>query len=339
MLDDRFYVQRGPLTIEDIIEGLEVSLPDPKFLDETITYVESLADAKAGSLVYLGSKKSLKKLEGCKATACFVSEELSHHVGEQHIVPLITKYPRAHFARAMKKFAQEKTLQNAEGDAQISQTAAVHISAVIGAGAIIGENAVIGPNTVIGPGVSIGPNSVVEENVSIKAAVVDANCVIKAGAVIGGRGFGIDKDELGTIEIPHFGRVILGDGVQIGANSCVDRGQIGDTILGDNVKLDNLVQIGHNVEIGEGSRLAAQVGISGSCKVGRNVMMGGGVGMADHIEVGDNAAIAGRAGVMSDIPAGGYWGGTPAQPMKDFMREVAMARKLARKNKGESNEP
>lgn len=337
MLDDRFYVSNGPLTIADLIEGLEAVLPDPQFLDETITHLAGLDGAASGSLVFLGSKKSLTSLETCNATACFVTEKLAGHVGAQHIIPLITKTPRAHFARAMARMGAPKPLEGTQA-AQIASTADVHKSAIIGAGAVIGEGVIVGPNVVIGCGVRIGAGCVIEANAVINTALIGETCTVKAGVVIGGRGFGVDKDELGTIEISHFGRVIMGNNVQVGANSCVDRGQVGDTVLADNVKLDNLVQIGHNVEIGEGSRLAAQIGISGSCKIGRNVMMGGGVGIADHIVVGDNVHIAARAGVMNDIPEGEYWGGTPAQPMRDFMREVAMSRKLARKIKKTSDE-
>jgi len=125
---------------------------------------------------------------------------------------------------------------------------------------------------------------------------------------------------------------------RIGANSCVDRGQLGDTRLGDDVKIDNLVQVAHNVEIGQGSRIAALGGISGSCKIGRNVMLGGAVGIADHISIGDNANIAAGSGIMKDIPSGEYWGGSPAQPMKSYMREVATMRRLARKSRNIKNE-
>ena len=338
MLDDRFYVSRGPFTIADIVEGLEVKLPDPKFLDETITYPAQIEGAKPGAIIFVGSKKSLSKLENCKATACFVTEELSHHIGALHIIPLITRYPRAHFARAMEKLGSLKTLLNGEGATKNPDSPQIHKSVFIGANSEIGSNVSIGPNSVIGPGVIIGEGSSIGPNVTIETAMIGKNCEIKAGAVIGGRGFGIDKDEHGVVHVPHFGRAILGDNVQIGANSCIDRGQLGDTVLGDNVKLDNLVQIGHNVSIGEGSRLAAQVGVSGSCSIGENAMIGGAVGIADHIDIGNNVHIAGRAGVMSNIPDGEYWGGTPAQPMKRFMREVAMTRKLARKSKKASNE-
>lgn len=338
MLDDRFYVSHGPLTVADLIEGLEVTLPDPKFLDETISHAARLETAQPGSVTFLGSKKSIAELENSKATACFVAESLSHYVGAKHIIPLISRHPRAHYARAIARLGTPKTLETTQGQAKIASSAIVHSSVIIGADAVIGEHVTIAPNCVIGPGVVIGTGCRIEANVSIQATVIGDRCTIKAGAVIGGRGFGVDKDENGTLDIPHFGRVRIGHSVAIGANSCIDRGQMGDTILGDDVKVDNLVQIAHNVEIGNGSRLAAFTGVSGSCIIGRNVMMGGAVGLADHLEIGDNAQIAARSGVMHNIPEGEVWGGTPAQPIKDWMRAVAMTRKLGRKTKKSSND-
>lgn len=338
MLDDRFYVSRGPLTIADIIEGLEVMLPDPKFLDETITHTSPLSGALAQSIVFVASKKALKDIADCKATACFVTEPLSGDVGAQHIIPIISKTPRAHFARAMALLGEQKRLDFNGDEPNVSASSDIHPSAVIGCGATIGGSTVISPNCVIGPGVEIGENCHIGPNVTIEAAILGNNCIIKAGAVIGGSGFGVDNDERGSVNIPHFGRVIIGDNVSIGANSCVDRGQLGDTRLGDDVKIDNLVQVAHNVEIGQGSRIAALGGISGSCKIGRNVMLGGAVGIADHISIGDNANIAAGSGIMKDIPSGEYWGGSPAQPMKSYMREVATMRRLARKSRNIKNE-
>ena len=337
MLDDRFYTSKGPLTLHDIIEGLEVKLPDPKFLDETITHPARLSGAPAGCLVFLDNKKHLAELDTCKATACFVSEALSSHVGARHIIPIISKTPRAHFARAMMRLAELQPLSSA-GTSKISDSAQIHTSAVLGSNVVIGPRVVISPNVVIGNGVTIGAGSIIGANVVIEASLIGEGCTIKSGAIIGSAGFGVANDELGVLTIPHFGRVILGNSVHIGANSCVDRGQLGDTVIGDDVKIDNLVQIAHNVEIGSGSRFAALTGISGSCKIGKNVMLGGSVGLADHITIGDNVHVAARSGVMHNIPDGEYWGGTPAQPMRQYMRQIAVARKLGRQSKVKGTE-
>lgn len=332
MLDERFYISHGPLSISDIIQGLKAELLDPKFNDELITYASACQGAKAGSITFLNSKKGISKLSECKATACFVTEALAEHVGREHIIPIITKTPRAHFSRAISKLTSRRELGKSEGAAKIAKTALIHASALIGAGAIINDSAKIGPNVVIGPGVVIGEYSNIQAGAVLECTVLGSHCNVKPNAVIGGRGFGVDSDEAGLVDIAHIGCVIIGNRVHIGANSCVDRGQVGNTVLADDVKLDNLVQIAHNVHIGTGCRIAAQTGISGSCTIGSHVFMGGSVGLADHLSVGDNAQIAARSGVMHNIPAGEVWSGLPAQPIRDHMRLVAVTRKLAAKS-------
>jgi UDP-3-O-[3-hydroxymyristoyl] glucosamine N-acyltransferase len=331
VLDERFFTKLGPISIADLIMGLEATLPDPKFLDEMIECISELSHAKPGAVTFLSSRKALPALKSSKATACFTTEKLAGDVGARHIIPIISRTPRAHFARAALKLASKKSLAQETGAARIAKTASVHASAVIGAGAVIGEQVQIAPNVVIGPYVTIGAGSQIGPNVSLECAQIGTHCVIKAGAVIGGRGFGVDRDDSGLIDIPHFGRVLIGNHVSIGANSCIDRGQIGDTVLRDEVKIDNLVQIAHNVILGEGCMLAGHTGISGSCRIGNNVVMGGGVGLADHLVIGDNVQIAARSGVMHNIPSGEIWGGMPAQPIKEFMRVVAATRKLGKK--------
>ena len=165
------------------------------------------------------------------------------------------------------------------------------------------------------------------------SAIIGEDCHIKANAVIGGAGFGIASDETGLIDIPHIGRVIIGDRVSIGSQTCVDRGQLGDTILEDDVKIDNLVQIAHNVVVGARTVMAGHVGVSGSCRIGSGVQLGGNVGLADHINVGDGASVAARAGVMHDIPAGEVWSGIPAMPIREHMRLISATRKLIKKSK------
>ncbi len=146
---------------------------------------------------------------------------------------------------------------------------------------------------------------------------------------IGEPGFGVTSTDGLTVDIPQLGRVILQDNVSVGSNTCIDRGAWDDTVVGENTKIDNHVQIAHNVQIGRGCLIAAKVGISGSCVIGDGVAFGGGAGLADHVNVGDRARVAADAGVMRDIPAGQMWVGTPARPVRQFMREVAWLSKAA----------
>ena len=333
MIDTCFYISRGPLSLADLIDGLAAELPDAKFRDEDITSGGILANSQPGQICFLDNKRRKDDALTAKATACFVTERLAEVVGSQHIIPIITKTPRAHFARAMSKLATPKTLANTEGDARIAKTAHIHSSAIIGAGAVIGDGVEIAPYAIIGPGVQIGAGSVIGSHVDIRCAVIGKDCKIKPSTVIGGAGFGVTGDENGMLDIPHLGRVIIGDRVSIGSQCCVDRGQIGDTVIGSDVKIDNLVQIAHNCMIGDSTVIAAHSGISGSCIVGKGVQMGGNVGLADHLNVGDGASIAARSGVMHNIPAGEVWSGIPAMPIREHMRVVSATRKLAQKPK------
>lgn len=335
MIDTRFYISRGPFPLSELIEGLAAELPDPKFGEEEVSSGALLSQSQPGQICFLENKRLKEQALTAKATACFVTERLAETVGAQHIIPIVTKTPRAHFARAMNKLASQKTLSTSEGEAKIAKTASVHSSAVIGAGAVIDEGVDIAPYAIIGPGVHIGAGTSIGSHADISCAIIGKDCKVKPAAVIGGAGFGVTGDETGMLDIPHLGRVIIGDRVSIGSQSCVDRGQIGDTIIEDDVKIDNLVQIAHNCTIGAGTVIAGHTGISGSCVVGKNVQMGGNVGLADHLKVGDGASIAARAGVMHDIPVGEVWSGIPAMPIREHMRLVSATRKLIQKPKKE----
>lgn len=333
MIDTRFYISHGPLTLAQLIEGLAAELPDDKFGEEEVSSGGVLAESLPNQLCFLDNKRHKEQVKTANATACFVTERLAEVVGAQHIIPIVTKTPRAHFARAMQKMASRKTLANSEGAAKIAKSAKVHSSAVIGAGAVIEDGVEIAPYAVIGPGVHIGARTVIGSHADIRCAIIGRDCKIKPSSVIGGAGFGVTGDENGLLDIPHLGRVYIGDRVSIGSQSCVDRGQIGDTRIEDDVKIDNLVQIAHNCTIGAGTVIAAHTGISGSCVVGNGVQMGGNVGLADHLNIGDGVSIAARAGVMHDIPEGEVWSGIPAMPIREHMRIVSATRKLIQKPK------
>ncbi len=185
-------------------------------------------------------------------------------------------------------------------------------------GASIGDGVVIGEDTIIGPGV-----------VCYSGSRIGSRVVLKAGAVIGGDGFGYLSDGKGHTRIPHIGGCILEDEVEVGSNTCIDRGSIDDTVIGRGTKLDNLVQVGHNVRVGERCLIMAGVGIAGSTRVGNDVILAGHVGVTDHLVIGDRARIAAKSAIFGDVPAGASFSGHPARPHRQFLRAQAALYRLA----------
>jgi UDP-3-O-[3-hydroxymyristoyl] glucosamine N-acyltransferase len=209
---------------------------------------------------------------------------------------------------------------------------------VLGEDVRIGRGARIGANAVIGPGVSIGRNCVIGSNVTIGFSLIGDRVRVAAGSVIGEAGFGLAVSRTGALDIPQLGRVILQDDVSVGANCCIDRGAWEDTVIGEGTKIDNLVQVGHNVVLGRGCVLVAHTGLSGSVKAGDGVQFGGKAGLADHLNIGSGAKIAAGAGVISDVPAGETWAGYPARPIRRWLREAAWVAKQARKPQADEPE-
>ena len=206
--------------------------------------------------------------------------------------------------------------------ARLGDRVAIGAHAVIADGAVLADGVVVGPGSCIGVGSRIGAGSVLRERVVVAdGVVIGARCLLQAGAVIGSDGFGFASGPRGAERIHQLGGVVLGDDVEVGANACVDRATLGWTIIGDRSKLDNLVQVAHNVRLGTDVLIAGQAGIAGSTTVGDRVIVGGAAGLSDHVRIGDDARIAGGAGVTKSVPAGESWGGYPAQPVARWARE------------------
>jgi UDP-3-O-[3-hydroxymyristoyl] glucosamine N-acyltransferase len=247
---------------------------------------------------------------------------------------LLTAEPKIAYAKAANRLFRPRLMPPDFGQvhptATLEEGVVLAPGAVIGPGASIGARTHVGANTVIGPGVAIGRDATIGANVTIGFALIGDRVRILSGAVIGEAGFGISASEGAAMDLPQLGRVILQDGVTVGANSCIDRGAWDDTVVGENTKIDNLVQVAHNVRLGRSCALAAHTGISGSTIVGDGVQFGGRAGVADHVTIGDGARIAAAAGVMRDVPAGETWGDSPAQPVRQWMRQIAWVAKASR---------
>jgi UDP-3-O-[3-hydroxymyristoyl] glucosamine N-acyltransferase len=213
--------------------------------------------------------------------------------------------------------------------ARLEHGVIVDPGAVIGPRAEIGSGTVIGAQVVIGPDVKIGRDCSVAPHVTIQHALIGNRVILHPGVRIGQDGFGYAMGARGHLKVPQIGRVIIQDDVEVGSNTCIDRGAIRDTMIGEGTKIDNLVQIAHNVVIGRHCVIVSQVGISGSATLDDGVVLGGQVGVVGHVRIGAGAQIAASSNVASDIPAGARWGGTPAKPMRDWMREMAVVNRLA----------
>lgn len=243
--------------------------------------------------------------------------------------------PRQSFFRIAELFAPAPEVLGVHASAVIDPTAvlgqgvAVGANAVIAAGVRVGDRSSIGAGCYLGPGVTLGADCLVEPNATIQRdSQLGDRCIVHSGAVIGGDGFGFSWDGSGHRKVPQLGRVVIEDDVDIGCNSCVDRATLGETRIRRGTKIDNLVQVAHNTDIGAHVILVSQAGVAGSSKVGTGAVIAGQVAISDHVEVGAGARVGGQSGVTKDVPAGATVFGTPARPMKDTLRELGALAQL-----------
>lgn len=310
--------------------GLELS-GDP---DLPVQAVASLSSAAPGTLTFCSGVKFRRQLASTRATAVVLAREM---LADCPVAALVGPHPYAAFARIAEGMHPRPAVtpgaapgSSIAPGARVAASAWIGPNAVIGAGAVIGERCSIGPNSVIGAGASLGDDCRLEASVTICHDVsIGRRCVFKPGAVVGGEGFGFAPAPDGFVKVPHLGSVRLGDDVDVGANTAIDRGTIEDTVIGDGVKLDNLVQVGHNCRIGAHTMIAGCVGISGSTIIGRRCMIGGAVGIVGHLEIGDDVLVTGFSMVTHSLPGPGtYSSGIPAMRTPEWRRTVARLRRL-----------
>ncbi|HEX5279338.1 MAG TPA: UDP-3-O-(3-hydroxymyristoyl)glucosamine N-acyltransferase [Micropepsaceae bacterium] len=333
MADPRFYDNRGPFRLSEICRAAQIEA-DSANQDDSVHDVAALDCA---GLLHLTFREQ-RKAPGPRPTNagwCIIG--LGEGAPEtSRTVLLRAKSAQSSFAAVAQMFYPECE------SAFSAQDVPVHPSAKIGAGVILSPGVVIGAHAEIGDGTRIGPNATVGRGVAIGRgceigaqtvlgfAYVGDEVVIQPGAVIGASGFGFSAGPRGHVKIPQLGRVILQDRVDIGANSTIDRAALGDTVIGEGTKIDNLVQIGHNARVGRHCLIAGQAGLSGSVTLGDFVVMGGKAAVADHLTVGDRARLAGFAGVAHDLEGGRDYGGVPARPIREWHRQTAYLSRITR---------
>lgn len=345
MTEPVFFPPSRRIDAAGVAELTGAVLADAAHRSIEITRIAPAAVGGIGALVYLDGKRAAIAPGALRAAAVLCTGEMASAV-PPGIAVLVTQRPQQAFASVARLLFPEAVKPAAvtgetglspaahiAPDARIEAGAIVEAGAVIGAGASIGSGTIIAPHAVIGRFCQIGRDGFVGPGASIQAAFIGDRVIIHAGVRIGTDGFGYVAGRSGMEKIPQIGRVIIQDDVEIGANTAIDRGAMDDTVIGEGTKIDNLVQIGHNVRIGRGCAIAAQCGISGSATLGDFVMFGGRAAIGDHLSVGSGAQLAGNSGVIGDVPAGARWGGFPAQPAKAWLREVALLRTLTRENR------
>jgi UDP-3-O-[3-hydroxymyristoyl] glucosamine N-acyltransferase len=312
--------------------------------DVTVTSVASAAKADATALVFAEDEAALQQALASRAAAILVNAEVARLAGTNRPL-LVMKQPRLGFARAAR------LLRSQEPSTGMHPTAVVAPDAELGDGVSVGAYAVLQPGSSIGAGTKIGEGSVIGERVRIgencriyprvvlyAGVTLGDRVVVQAGAVLGADGFGYVRDaETGEyLQFPQQGTLVIEDDVEIGANTTVDRGALEETRIARGVKLDNLVHVGHNVRVGKNVVIAAQTGVSGSSVIGDDAIVGGQVGIADHVVIGERVILGAQSGIPSRKKLRGpgivFWG-TPARPIKDYLKELAALARLSRSSK------
>ena len=343
--DARFFQRRGPFTVAELAAAIGVDAP-ANAGDQRFSRVAPLQLAGPTDVSFLDNRKYIPALEASKAGAVIVHPSMVGRV-PAGCVAIPTREPYLAWAKIATLFHPLPPLKpGVHPTAVIAPSAQVDPSAEIGpfvvieAQARIGANVWIGPSAVINEGVVIGDGSRIGAQSTVSHAIVGNRVVLFPGVRIGQDGFGFATTMTPTgprhVSVPQLGRVVIEDDVEIGANSSVDRGSAQDTVIGAGTRIDNLVQIGHNVKIGRACVIVAQAGVSGSAVLEDFVVLAGQVGVAGHLRIGRGARVGGQAGVISDLPGGAEYLGMPAQPAKAFLRQAAVLKRLAARKGAEA---
>lgn len=340
MSQSQFFQIATSLDFGEIAAIAGASLPAGVDARRQVTGAAALETAGASDIAYMDNPKYTEALAATQAGLCLVSARFAERVPAS-TVALVTAAPYHAFARVLARFFPDALRPGSTfGSQGVAPGAYVHASArleagvtvdpgaVVGPGVEIGAGTIIGSQAVIGPQVRIGRECAIGPGATLQSTLIGNRVIIHPGVRIGQDGFGFAMSPKGHLKVPQIGRVIIQDDVEIGANSCIDRGASRDTVIGEGTKIDNLVQIGHNCIIGRHCVIVSQVGIAGSSTLEDFVVLGGQVGLAGHLTVGMGAQVAAQSGVAGDIPRGAKYGGYPAQPALGWARESALLKSL-----------
>ena len=338
MADSRFHRREGPFALAELAARTGLfAVPDGSDGTRQVVDVAPLETAGPDDLSFLENRKYLAQLEQTRAGFVVLSPDLADRA-PSGTVALATPHPYLAYALVAQAFYPAQTPRtgihpsaSVDPSARLGDGVEVAANAVICAGAEIGEGTVVGPAATVSENVVVGRDCRIGPNCSLETCVLGDRVVLQAGARIGPPGFGFAPHPERHQVVPQLGRALIGDDCHIGANTCIACGSGHDTVLGRNVWIDNLVQIAHNVEIGDGAILVAQVGIAGSARIGRFAQMGGQSGLAGHVRIGDQVRVGAKSGVMNDIPDGATVIGQPAIPEKDFWRQLVAIKRLVSK--------
>ena len=337
MSDPRFFVRAGPFSLARIAEAVGGTLADAGLADLVVDDIAPLEEAGANHLSFFDNRRYGDVLAASSAGACLIAPAMADRAPEGMAL-VLCREPYLAFALVAQLFYPP-----APPEPHIAASAIIDDGALVGEGcrvdpyAVISSDVRIGPRCHIGAGVFIGRGVVVGEGcrighgATLECCLIGDRVAIYPGARIGTEGFGFAVGPNGHVRIPHSGRVVIEDDVEIGANSTVDRGTTGDTFIGRGTMIDNQVQIAHNVKIGRGCILAGQVGLAGSAQLGDFSMLGGKSGVANHVKLGERARLGALSGATEDIEAGATYLGQPAVPAKEFWRQMAVLRRLSKR--------
>jgi UDP-3-O-[3-hydroxymyristoyl] glucosamine N-acyltransferase len=348
MAQPTFFRKPPAAALADIATLTKAQLVDPSRAGHGITGLASLDEAGPMHLAFFDNLKYADQLAATRAGACLVSPRFEARV-PAHVAALRVAQPFRAFVRIAREWHGDALRpQSFVGNDKIAPSAIIDPSArledgvvvdplaVIGPEVEIGSGTVIGVGAVIGPGVKIGRDCDVGPRTAIQCALIGNNVLIHPGCSIGQDGYGfVFFGPEGHLKVPQTGRVLIQNDVEIGAGTTIDRGSLRDTVIGEGTKIDNQVQIGHNVTIGRNCLLAAQIGLAGSLTIGDNVALGAKVGINNHLKIGDGAQVTAMSGVKDDIPAGGRWGGFFAKPTKQWFKEIIAVERLVRDSKAD----